>query len=356
MKIESLNDVQTIPAVDQLAPVTAASTKPSVATGGDDLAFRFTQEVEPNSQALNQRSIGKRVKPVDHYADLYELLGYPAQLQLSMISREVRKALQGGADVPSLLKMTEGDPARLHVVLKYVEAQEKDEHRDDGVRQACAALSNLETQYRGEILAGLNTAQVMKAASGDPQERLALRKLYYSSVVTRQSLVAMMQALLSVYCGEQLGVGLLVMRRALADDIAAKSSSIPSSTLRTLMLGLQDCSHLSCVLSTCRALIQRLNAQHDPVALLQALLEYTSSGMTPGEIVRFGRDLSGDNPVMQAICFNALYPLFKELPLVLWRDKRSREELLHKFLVVLDEVARSTNGIARPVGGLRRNA
>ncbi|PAM34968.1 SepL/TyeA/HrpJ family type III secretion system gatekeeper, partial [Acinetobacter baumannii] len=95
---------------------------------------------------------------------------------------------------------------------------------------------------------GLNIAMALQAASDDPQERQAVRALYYASVVVRQSLASMMQSLLGVYGGEQFATGLKVMRRALADDIAACTSSVPTAQLRTLLQGLQSCGQLSGVL------------------------------------------------------------------------------------------------------------
>ena len=143
--------------------------------------------------------------------------------------------------VEKLLELTGRDPARAFVVLKYVAAHADSEARPAEAALARDAINRLEIRFKGEIQAGLNIASALQTASIDPQERQALRTLYYASVVARQSLATMMQALLGVYGGERFHDGLKIMRKALADDIAALVSSSPTAVLRTLLLGLQSC-------------------------------------------------------------------------------------------------------------------
>lgn len=194
--------------------------------------------------------------------------------------------------------------------------------------------------------AGLNIAVALQAASVDPQERQALRTLYYASVVTRQSLATMMHALLGVYGGDRFADGLKVMRKALADDIAAKVSSMPTPLLRTLLLGLQSCGQLSGVLAGCHALLQRLGIDHDAVGLLQRLLGFAGSGISTAEILRFGMILWASER-QKLLSLNALYPLVQQLPLALWLDSRVREETLRGFLAVMGEMERIARGPAR---------
>ncbi|WP_339467382.1 hypothetical protein [Pseudomonas lurida] len=157
----------------------------------------------------------------------------------------------------------------------------------------------------------------------------------------------MMQALLGVYGGERFADGLKVMRKALADDIAAKVSSMPTPLLRTLLLGLQSCGQLGGVLAGCHTLRQRLGVDHDAVALLQRLLGFAGSGITAAEILRFGADLLGGSNAQQLLALNALYPLVQQLPLALWLDGRVREETLRGFLAVMGELDRVTRSPAR---------
>lgn len=348
MKVESSNDVRSIHHLDQ--PVVSPTNVRPPVKGADDIAQIFNQEVQANSRTLNQRTVGVRVPPTEQLAQLYDQLGHPAQATLAATSRRVRLQLLQHSGVDKLLEITGGDPARAFVVLKHVAAQADAEVRASEGALARDAIAKLEVRFKGEIQAGLNIAAALQAAGVDPDERQALRTLYYASVVTRQSLATMMQALLGVYGGERFGVGLKLMRKALADDIAALVSSMPTPLLRTLLLGLQGCGQLSGVLAGCQALTQRLCVEHDSVTLLQRLLGYAGSGIAAGEVLRLGDDLGGGPLDRQLVSLNALYPLFQQLPLALWTDSRVRQETLHGFVVVMDELDRIHRGPTRFAG------
>lgn len=341
MKVESIPDVQALQSLDRPAPVSMAQPQPSAAvSGADELANLFSQEVAFNSKALNQRTLGARVTPVEQLSQLYDQLGHPAQATLAAITRRVRLQLLQRPGVEKLLELTGNDPARTYVVLRHVTAQAEAEVRKTEAALARDALAKLEVRYKQEIQAGLNIAMALHVATDDPQERQAVRALYYATVVVRQSLATMMQALLGIYGGEQFAAGLNVMRRALADDIAAQASSIPSAKLRTLLLGLQSCGQLGGALSDCAQLIQRLKVEHDAVVLLQRLLGYAGGGIVPAEVQRLAGDLTDAASAGQLTTLNGIYPMLKSLPLPLWRDSRGRQEGLHNVLVVMDELTR----------------
>ncbi len=350
MKVESNHDLHKVQRLDLPASenVAQARTQHVAAPGVDEFASVFSQEVAINGQALTRRAIGVRVTPTEQLAQLYDQLGHPAQASLAAISRQVRQYLQQqNPSTDKLLELTGGDPARTYVVLRQLTAQAEAEVRKTEAALARDALAKLEIRYKREIQAALNIAMTLQAASEDPHERQAVRSLYYANVVVRQSLASMMQALLGLYGGEQFPAGLNIMRRALADDIAAYASSVPTAKLRTLLLGLQSCGQLGGVLSSCDALIQRLKVEHDAVILLQRLLGYVSNGIGPSEVQRLASELVGEESASQLASLNALYPVVKSLPMALWRDSRGREEDLHNFLLVMDESTRLERGSAR---------
>ena len=345
MKVEPHSDVQTVQHPDQR--VVSNASVPAPVRGVDELAHLFNQEVQLNKLPLDQRHMGVRVPPAEQMVQLYDQLGHPAQASMAAVSRRLRMQLLKNASVGKLLENAGGDPARAFVVLKHMAAQADTEVRKYEAALARAALAKLAARFRGEIQAGLNIALSLQAACVDPQECQALRSLYYASVVTRQSLATMMQALLSVYGGERFHEGINVMRKALADDIAAKVSSMPTSLLRSLLLGLRSCGQLGGVLAGCLALNLRLGIEQDAVPLLQRLLGYASSGIFAEEILRLGEEMGGDSPSRKLPALNALYPLLRQLPLALWPDGRVREEALFSFIVVMDELNRLDGGTQR---------
>ena len=194
MKVESSPDVQTVQQLDKPA-VSQTSTSAPV-PGLDELAHLFSLEVQNNSQPLSQRKMSVRVPPAEQLAQIYDQLGHPAQATLASLSRRIRWQLLQHPSVDKLLSLAGGDPARAFVVLKYVATQADAEVRPSEAALARDAIAKLEVRFKGQIQAGLNIALALQAGSADPQERQALRALYYASVVTRQSLSTMMQALL----------------------------------------------------------------------------------------------------------------------------------------------------------------
>jgi type III secretion protein W len=352
MKVDPHIDVQKPQSLDQPAPARVDNRPPSTASAapiGDDLGSLFNQEVELNSRALGRRQIGLRVMPVEQLAQLYEQLGHPAQATLATVARNVRVQLLVNPSVEKFLEITGNDPARAYVVLQQVAAQADAEVRSNEAKLAREALVKLEMRFKPQIQAGLNTALALQASSDDPQLRQAVRGVYYASVVTRQSLATMLQALLGLFGGDDFGLGLKLMRRALADDIAALTPSIASAKLLTLLVGLRGCDQLGGILCNCRDLIERLaltypDVTRDAVALLQRLLAYSNTGIAAAEIQRLANELGGADVLNQVISLNSVYPVLKSLPLAVWRDTRGREECLNSFLLVMDEYARTERG------------
>lgn len=352
MKVDLPIDVQKPQSLDQSALARVDSRPHSQASAtplGDDLGSLFSQEVELNSRALGRRQVGLRITPVEQLAQLYEQLGHPAQATLATIARSVRVQLLVNPSIDKFLEITGNDPARAYVVLQQVAAKADTEVRGNEAKLAREALVKLELRFKPQIQAGLNTALALQASSDDPELRHAVRGVYYASVVTRQSLATMLQALLGLFGGEGLGRGLKLMRRALADDIAALTPSITSAKLLTLLVGLRGCDQLGGILSNCRSLLERLaltypEAPRDAVALLQRLLGYSNTGIAAAEIQRLASELGGADALNQLISLNSVYPVLKSLPLAVWRDNKGRDELLNSFLLVMDEYARTERG------------
>lgn len=353
MKVEITPEVQKNQYPDQVGPGSGVSAQQSsTATVADELANLFSQEALRNNQPLGARSFEVRVPAIEKFRQLYSLLSLPGDDSLSTVARRIRVQLLQRSGVDSGEALIR-DPACMYVVLKHVLVQAESDSRETEAKLARDALAKFEVRFKGEIQAGLNIAMTLHDASGDPQECQAIRALYYASVVQRQSLARMMNALLGLYGGDRLAAGLMLMRKALADDIAAHTPSVPTAQLRTLLLGLQSCGQLNSVLGACEALILRLNIQQAAVSLLQRLLDYVGAGIAPLEIQNLAQELAGDNSSARVVLLNALYPLMQQLPIALWTDQHGRQEALHNFVLVMDELARIERGFAH-VAGLSR--
>ncbi|AIG04838.1 type III secretion regulator RspJ [Pseudomonas fluorescens] len=351
MKIDPNLDVHSSQNLGQPAPSRIDGGQPPQINVpvADDLSALFAQEVELNGKSLGRRQLGLRTPPGEQLAQLYEQLGHPAEAKMATIARNVRVQLLLGAGVGKLMDITGNDPARAYVVLKYVVGQADTEGRTSEATLARSSLADLEALYKPQIQAGLNTAMSLQAGSDDPQLRQAVRRMYYDSVVMTPSLATLMQLLLGLFGDKEFESGLKLMRRALADDIAAQSSSVDRGQLRALMLGLNDSSRLSSVLAGCKDLIGQLvllypGLHHDPVTLLQRLLGYAASGIALQEIRLLARDLGGEDLAHQLSALSAALPQIKILPMAWWCDARRREEALSSFKQVLYEYATLERG------------
>ncbi len=105
---------------------------------------------------------------------------------------------------------------------------------------------------------GLNTASAIALFSSDPQQRSAMRLLYYKAIVGQQPLASLLESLLERFNEDQFARGLRTLQRALADDIAALAPSIPGAALRAMLRGLGASGQLNNLIKTCLALLQRL--------------------------------------------------------------------------------------------------
>lgn len=365
MKFDGRNEaVQALSSMLSSRAVQIQTPQSSQQSAAEEVGMLFSQKVESSSKELSQRKLRtldtqvQRIQGIEQLNELYEQLGHPGQLSLGQLARQVRQELLSKPDVEGLLTLTGGDPARTHVVLQHVTDQAQAQGRETEAALARDFQEQVQARYHPQIQAGVNIALALKTADGDAALRQAVRVLYYASVVVKQSLVSITQALLGLFGEEEISVGLSMMRRALADDLAAYRPSVPTIKLRALLLGLQGCSQLGSALGNCRLFLERLpsrerQAELSAVALLQRLLGYASTDIDAEEVRSLSRELGGARLSSQLVSLNQLYPLIQHLPLVLWSDPEKRQTTLQLFLSLMGEHTQA-EGIAQLRPGLSR--
>ena len=350
MKVDGRNDTAQI--LLSSRAVGGATAQSSAQSAAEEVGMLFSQKAEGSSKALAQRELRtvdarvQKVQGIQQLNALYEQLGHPAQLSLGLLARQVRQELAANAGVETLLGLTGDDPARTSVVLHYVTAQARAQGRERDTVLAQTVQEQLHARYARQIQAGLNIALALKTTEGDAALRQAVRTLYYTSVVLKQSLASITQALLELFGEEGVSNGVRMMARALADDLAAHRPSLPTIKLRTLLSGLNGCTQLSSLLYSCRLLVERLScadvqAGLSPVSLLQHLLGYASTGIADDEVQRLSRELAGHSLSSQLFSLNQLYPLIQQLPLAVWSDPQSRQDALQAILRRMGEHTQS---------------
>lgn len=372
MKVEAPTNTHIAVNLAQAASAVAGVGRPvessqaAQSSSMEEVGMTFSHHVERNTKALSQRRIRNarsevgqvRVETREQLEEWYDQLGHPGKQSLGAMAAQAGVLLNGQPVLEELVQSTGGDPARTDLILKQALLDAEAQGRLVEAKRARDYLQLLRERYGAQIQAGMNIAEALRASGGDPELRQAVRRLYYDTVVLKQSLPTMMQALLGLFGEASFVSGLDMMRRALADDIAAHAPSRPTALLRTLLIGLAASTQLSSVLQSCRRLLEQLAyscpaSQLTAVLLLQRMLGFVSSGLSSAEVRRIGRELGGDQERDQLVSLNGLYPLLKRLPLALWRDAKSRQTALKNLLVLLDERSRGeTRGqTAEPVIG-----
>ncbi|MDO7904300.1 type III secretion system gatekeeper subunit SctW [Pseudomonas sp. K1(2024)] len=357
---------QAVSALAQLS--TPAPTQQAVQSSSmEEVGMTFSHHVERSTKALSQRRIRSarkevgqtRIETRERLEEWYDQLGHPGKLSLSAMAAQVGALLYGEPVLEDLVQASGADPARTDLILQQVLREAEAQGRKVEAQRARDYLQRLREQYGAQIQAGMNIAEALRAAGGDPELRQAVRRLYYDTVVLKQSLPSMMQALLGLFGETAFVSGLDMMRRALADDIAAQTPSSPTAKLRALLIGLAVSTQLGSVLHSCRQLLEQLAdgcpaSQLTAVLLLQRLLGMAASGVSAAEVRRIGRELGGEQERDQLVSLNGLYAMLKRLPLALWRDGKSRQSALKTVLVLLDERSRGeTRGqTAAPIKGV----
>lgn len=374
MKVEAPTNMRIAVNLAQAASAVAGLGKPVEtqqvvqSNSMEEVGMTFSHHVERNTKALSQRRIRNarsevgqvRVETRERLEEWYDQLGHPGKQSLSAMAAQAGTLLYGEPVLEDVVQATGGDPARTDLILQQVLREAEAQGRQVEAKRARDYLQLLREQYGAQIQAGMNIAEALRAAGGDPQLRQAVRRLYYDTVVLKQSLPTMMQALLGLFGETAFVSGLDMMRRALADDIAAQTPSSPTAKLRALLIGLAASTQLSSVLHSCRQLLEQLAgscpaSQLTAVLLLQRMLGVAASGLSAAEVRRLGRELGGDEERDQLVSLNGLYSMLKRLPLALWRDGKSRQSALKNLLVLLDERSRGEvrGQTAAPVMGVQ---
>ncbi|QXI31267.1 type III secretion system gatekeeper subunit SctW [Pseudomonas vanderleydeniana] len=353
MKINSYNDVVPLDLLPRppIVPETSASVPDNpLIDSMEEVALKFSESVERHSKSLDERQIsessrGQRVERIEKLAELYRLLDYSDQPSLEQQARRMQMQLLQQPSLQSALSVAEQDPARADILLQQALRLSTSEGRDTEAQSTRGLIDELRQLHGDRIRAGFNTAGAIALFSQDPQHRTAMRQLYYSAIVGQQPLASLLEGLLERFSEEQFGRGLRTLQRALADDIAALSPSLPGGVLGSMLRGLGSCGQLNNLLKACQALLDR-QRQHQPrsnmtsLAMSKRVLRFCGNGFFARDLTLLGEDTLGQAPHLQPWFFNGLYPLLQNLPLVLWKDLKTRQNGLRLLQNLMDQLAR----------------
>ncbi|MCO8169111.1 type III secretion system gatekeeper subunit SctW [Pseudomonas sp. 21LCFQ02] len=353
MKINSFSDPR--PDLDLIArPAPAEVRTPTLRNplfdSMEEVALKFTESVERHSKSLDERQVresstAQRVERVEKLTQLYRLLDNAEQPALEQLARRMQIQMQQQAALGGILNLADNDPTRADLALQQAVRMAAAEGRQSLADQAHGLLDELRQTHGDKIRAGLNTASAIALFSSDPEQRSAMRQLYYAAIVAQQPLAALLEALLERFNEEQFTRGLRTLQRALADDIAALAPSIPGPVLRSMLRGLGAGGQINNLLKSCLALLERL-AHKNPGSSMTALgmskrvLRFCANGFFARDLTLLAEDTLGRQPELQPVFFNSLYSLLQTLPLAIWKDLKTRQNGLRLLMGLMEELAR----------------
>ncbi|WP_122218034.1 type III secretion system gatekeeper subunit SctW, partial [Pseudomonas savastanoi] len=190
----------------------------------------------------------------------------------------------------------------------------------------------------------INTARAFGRQNVDNKRRAALRNLYGVAVSGQPNVTGLIEALINEQ--EETGdfdLNLRDMRRAIADDLSAITPSASHEQLRTLMHGLTTARHVTTLLRGCEHLLGRMRNKNpdlkvDPPAFLKHLLTLTANGMNVNQTLQLTQHIGGARLKNQLAFLNGLRPMLMQLPILLWKDMKSRQAALNNLLTLMAEL------------------
>ncbi|MBJ7220896.1 MULTISPECIES: type III secretion system gatekeeper subunit SctW [unclassified Brenneria] len=322
-----------------------------LSTSMEEIAMAFGEHAERRSKSLNRRHISQpeghttaSVERIEKLTELFRMLENPSQSTLDEQLGRMRNLLmrETPPTLDDILQAAGNDPARGDILLRHVLSQAQEQPALAAVAEQ--ALQTLHQAKGPEVRAGLNTAAAISLFSTQPEQKQAMRDLYYQKIVHQQSASALLDSLLERFDSKTFSIGLRTLQRALAADIASLAPSISKTVLSKMLSNLNDAQHLSHTLSSSQALLARLETKLPAftlgaVDLTRRLIGLSANGAYARDLHNLGREVAGTQPHHQTLFFNGLLPLVSQLPQPLWRDVKNRQTALQIIRGLIGEFA-----------------
>ncbi|WOA51424.1 type III secretion system gatekeeper subunit SctW [Dickeya solani] len=338
-------------------PVKTSEARPSLDKtlhdAMEEVAASFGEQVERKSKALNRRQISQpqsrmlaNIERIEKLTELFHLLENPKHPTLDQQIRQMQALLRQPSppSVEAIMQATGGDAARSDIVLRHVLSQAQQQQDASLAQSTSQSLAQLHQEKGPEVRAGLNTAAAISLFSTDPNQKQALRDLYYQRIVHQQSPSALLDALLERFDTQHFAAGLRTLQRALAADIASLAPSISKNVLSKMLSSLNDSRQLSHTLSASQSLLARLASRMPECALgavdlTRRLIGLSANGAYARDLHNLGREVAGQDAQRQLLFFNGLLPLVNDLPHPLWRDAKNRLTALQLIRSLIGDFA-----------------
>ena len=332
-----------------MAPLQPPLHSPSTGGTTAQQVARFSTALVQQSKILSQRDLIASSNLLQSRAvklsELYQQLTGAHDKGLASAARAMRKQLQSQMpSVAMIMALAGDDAAKAYVTLQAAAKQARSEGATGEHVTLARQLNLLREKFGTRTRAGINSARAFARSTLDPRRRTNLRSLYSSTVAGQQTVVGLIDALMSEQEEpDQFELTLRDMRSAIADDLAALTPSGSAQQLRTIMHGLNTARHVATLLRGCEHLLGRMRRKNpqlevNPPAFLKQLSALSGKGMNLPETLQLTQHVGGKELKHQLAFLNGLRPMLQQLPILLWRDVKSRHNALSNMLVLMAQL------------------
>lgn len=326
--------------------------------GGTQLAESIESRSKIDEQrAANNRPTGRlrvAIDKIERLTELYQLLdNQPSATQSRQQGAiDALTSRSGGATPEEYVSAADGDPAVADTLLRMSLEKAQKSQDSAAIESIQQALASLGSKFGEQIAAGVNTAAAISLFTTQPEQKQAMRQIYYNSVIGQQSSGSIFDALLDKFGKEGFMPALRTLQRALADDIAALAPSMTPVALRKVLSGLNDTRSITHTMAAVDTLLQRMNSKYPHISLdgsqlTRRLLNLTQNGFYARDLTNLGQEVAGSQPQHQSVFFNQLLPLLQQLPATLWRDDKNRGSALTMLRSLIGEYVTWEQKMAR---------
>lgn len=242
-----------------------------------------------------------------------------------------------------LLTLVEGNTIKALDVLKTAAEQALHE----GVADESVVLKNLTSDVRAHqrkiarARARGVAAGSTNPAAGNSRRRTNLLPMYSGTAITSRTVLVVIEILLNeieTRLNEQeeavpFTVKLQQKHNFIIDEFAALAPAASQRQIRTLVHGINILRHIAVLLRDCQHLLGRMRGKNpalkiEPVKFLQELLRLSAAGWQIDQTQEFATQIGGSQLKHKLSFLNALRPMLRDWPILLWQDLEKRRNAL----------------------------
>lgn len=358
-----------VPAPTRVVPTATPSVQGRSGAGASSgtqaqQTAKFAAALVNSSRELSRRDLFAKINALQSQANKQHEMSHlllashersleeSARLLRTKLKKGLLQQVERGKLLKQVLDSMAGDAARAHALLQAAARQARSERSVNEQQMLGQQLQLLREQHgrapRQPINTGSNT-RILARGNEDPLRRDKLRGLYSVAVAEQLNVIGLIEALMSSTEDEGQGQQdrrerfeaiLREVRQVVARDMAELDSSASPQKLRTMMYAVNTAQYVATLFGSCEHLLGRMRNKNPGIqvetsAFLRNLLGLIGKGMALNETLQLTQQIGGRQLKHQLAFLNGLRPMLHQLPIMLWRDVKSRQNALGNLLTLM---------------------